>query len=223
MDSVRIQCAHTPTTRRLPTNTMFEEGVTHRAALLQYIHGHRALEADALDDLHEPKQRLDDQFNSASFSMARCVMYPCNNHDQMMSTCHCPTYPRITFPGLPTGHGINIDTRRTVARLHLNLGHPSPQEFIRMVAYYGGAPSAVTTCIQHLHCATCKRLKSPQQPRPATMPKFTAGQFGDEVQGDIFYFSLQRLSQSWAWSIRPLDFTRQQYVRAATQPTPSRW
>ena len=96
----------------------------------------------------------------------------------------------ITFPNLPTGHGINLETRKTVARLHLNLGHPSPQELTRMVAYYGGAPSSTTTCIQHLRCATCDRLKNVQQPRPATMPKFTAGQFGDEVQGDLFYVRL---------------------------------
>ena len=59
-----------------------------------------------------------------------------------------------------------------------------------MVAYYGGAPSSITTCIPHLRCATCDRLKNIQQPRPAAMPKFTAGQFGDEVQGDIFYVRL---------------------------------
>ena len=107
---------------------------------------------------------------------------------KMLPLADLPT--DITFPGLPSGHGINVDTRRTVARLHLNLGHPSPQELIRMVAYYGGAPSAIITCIQHLKCSTCERLKSPQQPRPATMPKFIAGQFGDEVQGDLFYVRL---------------------------------
>ena len=191
MDSVRIQCAHTPTTRRLPTNTMFEEGVTHRAALLQYIDGHRALEVEALDNLHQPKQRFERPVQLGIFLYGKMRDVPVQQprpDDVEVPLSNLPT--DITFPGLPTGHGINIDTRRTVARLHLNLGHPSPQELIRMVAYYGGAPSAVTTCIQHLHCATCERLKSPQQPRPATMPKFIAGQFGDEVQGDIFYLRL---------------------------------
>ena len=83
----------------------------------------------------------------------------------------------------------NIDVGH-VARLHINLRHPSPQDLTRMVAYYGGAPSSITTCIQHLRCSTCDRLKSPQQPRPTTMPKFIAGQFGDEIQGGIFYLRL---------------------------------
>ena len=82
---------------------------------------------------------------------------------------------------------MSLEVKRTVARLHLNLGHPTQQELMRMVAYYGGAPANVMTAIQHLKCSTCERLRSPQAPRPATMPKFTAGQFGDEIQGDIFY------------------------------------
>jgi len=77
-----------------------------------------------------------------------------------------------------------------VARLHLNLGHPSAQELTRMIAHYGGAPGHVLSCIQHLHCATCHRLKDVQKARPATTPSFTVGQFADEVQGDLFYVRL---------------------------------
>ena len=93
----------------------------------------------------------------------------------------------ITFPNLPSGHGISLEVRKTVARLLLNLGHPSQQELMRMIAYYGGVPANIITAVQHLKCSTCERLKSPQPPRPATMPKFVAGQFGDEFQGDIFF------------------------------------
>ena len=53
----------------------------------------------------------------------------------------------------------NIDVGH-VARLHINLRHPSPQDLTRMVAYYGGAPSSITTFIQHLRCSTCDRLKT---------------------------------------------------------------
>ena len=52
-----------------------------------------------------------------------------------------------------------------------------------MVACYGGVPNLVSPCIQHL----CKRLAPPQKPRPSTMPSMVVGQFGDSVEGDIFY------------------------------------
>ena len=193
MDTVRIQVAPTPTTRRLPTNAAFDLGVTHRAALLQFNDGRRALELESLQDLQLPKQRFDKPVKTAIFMFGkmRDAPDPQPTADDTQPNLPIPNLPTdITFPNLPTGHGINLETRKTVARLHLNLGHPSPQELTRMVAYYGGAPSSVTTCIQHLRCATCDRLKNVQQPRPATMPKFTAGQFGDEVQGDIFYVRL---------------------------------
>lgn len=193
MNAVRIQCAYTPTTRRIPTALAFDSEVTSRAALLEYANGRRALEVDNILELQLPKQRFDTPVAVAIFMYGTLREEPptrptATDEDAKLPLADLPT--DITFPGLPSGHGINVDTRRTVARLHLNLGHPSPQELIRMVAYYGGAPSAIITCIQHLKCSTCERLKSPQQPRPATMPKFIAGQFGDEVQGDLFYVRL---------------------------------
>ena len=193
MNAVRIQCAYTPTTRRIPTALAFDSEVTSRAALLEYANGRRVLEVDNILELQLPKQRFDTPVAVAIFMYGTLREEPptrptATDEDAKLPLADLPT--DITFPGLPSGHGINVDTRRTVARLHLNLGHPSPQELIRMVAYYGGAPSTIITCIQHLKCSTCDRLKSPQQPRPATMPKFIAGQFGDEVQGDLFYVRL---------------------------------
>ena len=58
MDTARIQAASTPTTRRLPTNTAFNKGVSHRAALLQYNDGQRVLELEQLQDLQLPKQGI---------------------------------------------------------------------------------------------------------------------------------------------------------------------
>ena len=193
LNAVRIQCAYTPTTRRIPTALAFDNEVTCRAALLQYVNGRRTLEVDNIVDLQLPKQRFDTPVEVAIFMYGTMRNEPSampkgTDDDAKLPLADMPT--DITFPGLPSGHGINLDTRRTVARLHLNLGHPSPQELIRMIAYYGGAPSAIITCVQHLKCSTCGRLKSPQQPRPATMPKFTAGQFGDEIQGDLFFVRL---------------------------------
>ena len=187
MDAVRIQCAHTPTTRRIPTAVIMEAKTTHRAALLQYVDGTRDLEVENVEELHLPRQRFDRPVQMAIFMYGSPRQQPDvqprgDNLDNQLPLADLPT--DVSFPNL---NGVNTETKRTVARLHLNLGHPSPQELMRMIAYYGGAPTAIMTAVQHLKCATCERLKPPQPPRPATMPKFVAGQFGDELQGDIFY------------------------------------
>ena len=186
MDAVRIQVAHTPTTRRLPTSILLD--ISHRACVLQYTDGSRALELEHLPDLQFPKQRFVKpvQFAIFMYGTMREVQQPAEySNDPLIPLRDLPT--DITFPGLTQQHQVDQDTRRLVARLHLNLGHPSSQELSRMVAYYGGAPPAVNMCIQHLKCATCERLKPPQHPRPATTAKMTVGQFGDELQGDFVY------------------------------------
>lgn len=66
-NAVKIQCAHTPTTRRFPVATTFEKGVTHRAALLQYADGQRTLELEALDEVQLPKQRFQKPVKIAIF------------------------------------------------------------------------------------------------------------------------------------------------------------
>ena len=191
MDAVRIQVVWTPTTRRLPPSTLLE--MTHRGALLHFADGTRTLELEHLSELQFPKQRFVKpvQLGIFIYGVMREVQGPPQLRDQesQPSTVPLRDLPTdVTFPGLP--EGIPVDTRRMVARLHLNLGHPSSSEMTRMIAHYGGAPGHVLSCIQHLHCATCHRLKDVQKARPAATPSFTVGQFADEVQGDLFYVRL---------------------------------
>ena len=188
MNLIRIQVVSTPTTRRMPPAIMLD--YTHRASLLQYANGQRQLELEPLHQIQHPKQRFKSPVQIAVFMFGtmRRSDEPEPQTEETPPSIPLSGLPTdITFPGLPQSHGINIDTRRLVARLHLNMGHPSRQEMLRMVAYYGGVPNSVSTCIQHLECATCKRLAPPQKPRPSTMPSMVVGQFGDSVEGDIFY------------------------------------
>ena len=48
-------------------------------------------------------------------------------------------------------------------------------------------PDAVYECAKKLRCATCERLRPKQPPRPSGKPSLVVGQFGDELQMDIFY------------------------------------
>ena len=79
------------------------------------------------------------------------------------------------------------DVKRAIARLHINLGHPTAQELTRLLAYQGKISASIIKTVQHLECATCERLRLPQHPRPAAMPRMQAGQFNDEVQMDVFF------------------------------------
>ena len=176
MDLVRIQAASTPTTRRMPTNVLLD--ITHRAAVLDFNDGTRSYELDGLADLQFPKQRFTKPVKVALFLFGtmRSVVVPADQDEERRP-------PHLPLLGLST----DISFRKLAARLHLNLGHPSKQEMMRMVSYYSNPPNTIIQCIQHLQCSTCTRLAPPQKARPSTIPDFTVGQFADVVEGDVFY------------------------------------
>lgn len=183
MNLVRIQAAHAPTTRRTPTSVLLD--VTHRATLLEHSDGTRHLELENLADIQFPKQRFAKAVQLALFMFGtmREASQPQPQQDDLPPHIPLANLPTdITFPGLPTG--INLETRKVAARLRIQLGHPTKQELGRMLAYYGQVPNSLTQAVQRMTCATCTRLAPPQPARPTTL---AAGQFADEIQGDIFY------------------------------------
>ena len=154
----------------------------------------RHLELEKLADIQFPKQRFAKPVQIAVFMFGtmRETQQPEIQQDDLPAHLPVANLPTdITFPNLP--HGINLETRKVAARLHLQLGHPTKQELCRMLAYYGNTPSTLTRAVQHLSCATCARLAPPQAPRPTTMTSTTVGQFSDEIQGDIFYLDAPTL------------------------------
>ena len=183
MDTSRIQVVHTPTTRRLPTSMLLE--ITHRAALLQYNDGARNLELEHLPEIQFPKQRFHKGVQIAIFAygIMRSEPEPVQQaaDSDALPLADLPT--DITFPGATN---CNSETKKMIARLHLNLGHPSKQELLRMLAYHGPVSSTVVQAAQTLRCSTCLRTAPPQNARPAALPRYV-GQFNDEIQIDIFW------------------------------------
>ena len=114
MNAVRIQVAHTPTTRRLPQAVLLE--MTHRVCVLQYTDGTRALEVDHLPELQFPKQRFDKPVQFAIFMYGTM-----HEHREPRVEADDPLIPirdlptDITFPGLTQQHQIPPETRRLVA------------------------------------------------------------------------------------------------------------
>lgn len=93
-------------------------------------------------------------------------------------------WPSLTFPDInPT---ISKEVKASVARLHVNAGHPNNQELKRLLATHGSINSQVLTAIEHLRCGSCIRTSRPTPPRSASMPAFTL-QLGERIQADIVW------------------------------------
>ena len=185
IDAIRIQVVSSPTTRRIPSNV--DEYYT-RAAFLHYNDDSRAVEVEDLGDLQYPRQRFSKPVRFAVFAYGHRRNVP------EASAAKSSTLSPTTVPNLSTDidfPGISVETpqeiRSSVARLHLNLGHPSRQELCRLLAYEGNLPDSVYECARKLRCATCERLRPKQPPRPSGKPSLVIGQFGDELQMDVFY------------------------------------
>ena len=185
MDAVRIQVAHTP--RR------FHSDIPHlaRGAAFQHADGSRLVEVEQLDEVRRPKGPFSKPVQYAVF-----IYGSSRQADESQRAAQDDPGPEVPISGLPTDitfpgcDKIPISVRRSVARLHTNLGHPSAQELNRLLCHRGVPSSGVQECVRKLSCATCQRLAGPQQPRPSSTPSLQAGHFGDLVQGDFFWVRL---------------------------------
>ncbi|CAE7350990.1 GIP [Symbiodinium sp. KB8] len=177
----RIQCVQTPTQRRMPPDIPY----TARAAFLMYADGGRAVEVEDLNLVQQPKQRF-----------AKAVRYAILAYGDLLEDDAGPkpdSPPEVPVAGLPTDVSfpglaptVPMEVRRAIARAHVNLGHASPQELLRLAVQTGNPSDLFLQAIRKLRCSTCERLRGPQQPPPATIVA-RATQFGDRVEADIFY------------------------------------
>ena len=177
----RVQLAKAPAAKRLPTDL----GYSHRGWALRYSDGTLEVESEDLGTIEYPKQKFSRPVAFAIF------FYGYAEDDKTEKPV--PQLPGdivpglrtdITFPDLPAG--VPREVQASVARLHVNAGHPSRQELTRLFVAHGVLTPHVLSCLQHLSCGTCKRTQNPQHPRPAAIPVMT-GQFGDRLQADRFW------------------------------------
>ena len=189
MRAVKIQAAPTPIQRRF----LMDQPHSARGVALEYIDGKRTIEVEQLEEVRQPKRRFEQAVKYAVFIYGDSLDAPSHPRggdadDPSVPVSGLPT--DISFPNL--GAQVPPEIRRSVARLHANLGHPSSQELCRLLLHRGVPNSSVLECVRHLRCATCERLKGPQQPKPASAGTIstTASQFNELIQGDFFYVRL---------------------------------
>ena len=193
-DLKRIQLSRGPVQRRLPKDIQY----SHRGAVIEYADGTIDVEAESLDGMHFPKQKFKKAVSYAVFwfgdadpGAAQPEQLPAppdpDPHEPPADqrTATTTTRSPVTFPGCP--NDVTTDTKAAVTRLHLNLGHPTEKEMIRLLAWQGAVSRHLLTAVKHLQCESCSRTKLPRQPRPSALPVANMGQFNDHVQSDIFY------------------------------------
>lgn len=185
MDATRIQVVANPTTRQLPLQFY---DYTGRACFLIHSDDTRA---EQLDEMRFPRQRFTKPVRVPVFVYGYRRLEPESAETSSITTTG--VVPAV-IPGLPTdvdfpglSKDIGQEVRTSIARIHCNMGHPSKEELCRLLAHQGDVPDKVYECARKLRCATCERLRPPQQPRPSAMPRPFMGQFGDEVQMDFVY------------------------------------
>ena len=202
---VRVLLYRAPPQRRLPREFFF----THRGAALQYQDGHIEVEHEALDGMHFPKQRFRQGVSHAIFwygyadpPQAKATTQPSAETSTSIKDAKDVEHPvkeasgpdivapsskiaAVTFPGCPSD--VPNEVRSAVTRLHLNLGHPTEKELLRLLAWQGAISKHMITAVKHLQCASCSRSKRAAQPRPSAMPVANLGQFNDNLQSDVFF------------------------------------
>ncbi|CAJ1340013.1 unnamed protein product, partial [Effrenium voratum] len=152
----RVQVAVTPMARRLPRDINY----SHRGAVLLLLDGKMMIEVEDVRQVQFPKARFENPISAAIF------FYGFTEEDapQGQPAPEDPLLPvvglrtDITFPGIPLN--VSKEVRASVARLHVNAGHPSKQELKRLLAAHGALNLPVATALEHIKWQFAERLQA---------------------------------------------------------------
>lgn len=67
--------------------------------------------------------------------------------------------------------GVTADDRQKIRRLHVNLGHPSKESFLRFLSAGRIRREVIQWVRKEFQCATCESAVVPKAPRPAVVPR----------------------------------------------------
>ena len=182
----RVQVSWTPASRRFPSDFAY----THRGAALLLTNGQILIEHEDLAQVMYPKQRYLEPVRVGLHFYGHA---PEDEPEVPPPVPQDEDAPK-RVPGLSTeiwfegiGNTLNPDLKRSLARLHANMGHPQKEELIRMLAASNSLSSKVLTGIESLRCGTCQRLTLPKKPSVSSTSALTSSQFGDKLQSDVVY------------------------------------
>ena len=184
----RVQAAWTPQSRRWPQDIPF----THCGAALMLTTGEVVIESEDLSQVTYPKQRFAKPIRVAIFFYGVPNKTP---EVEEATTEEAPgqssTRPlhgfetEIWFEDAP--REVDKKLQYSLARLHVNMGHPGRAELIRMLAASGNLSRKVLLGLDSLRCGSCQRLQKPRPPPVSSVAPVFTGFFGEVLQADLVY------------------------------------
>jgi len=186
----RIQIARNPKARRLPTDFPY----LHRATVALKTNGEIFVESEPIEKVSFPRTRFVDPVKIAIFIFGTAPESPerpkdGSDDDQDVDfrvPCHPKSFKHgdeLWFEGIDSKQ-CPRSIRVIIARMHMNLGHPSNPELIKLLLLDGASAQSLAAA-SALRCGPCLRKKASGRPRPTTMPRF--GQFGDRCYCDVVF------------------------------------
>ena len=187
----RIQATRMPKAHRAPYDLPW----TRRGACLLYNDGTLHLETDDRRRLAYPRLRFPKPVVFALFwfgvapsdepqpEVREDLPDPQGEAVPLPEPRVSSTHDEIAFEDLSQAR-CPLDIRRTVARVHINLGHPSREDLVRHLQAAGAPTTAVIG--PRVFDAQSARGTRPVKPRPSDIP-LSPHSFGEKLLCDVFY------------------------------------
>ena len=191
----RVQAAWTPAARRWPEDVPF----THRGAALRTTTGQIVIEDEDLAAAHYPKQRYTQPMRLGIFFFGMAPDDQDKQQEGQDQEAEKKEPSSELLPGFKTEiwfEGGPMDMTRelksSLARLHVNMGHASREELVRILAASNNLNSKVIAGLDALRCGSCIRLKQPKKPPTSSTAIATkhSGFFGENLESDIVYMRI---------------------------------
>ena len=186
-DIARVQVAHLPKARRLPTDIAY----THRAAVFKCNDDTIEVESEPIDSPSGPRLRFSKPIKVAIFIFGVAPESPpepdgrpdeLGTSDPIDEERHAGL-AHISFPGLTDAQCPRV-VKQTVARVHENFGHPRRRDLVVILANEGASLASLQAA-RALRCTVCDRLVRPKEARPTKLPR--VGYFNERVSFDVVF------------------------------------
>eukprot|EP00435_Cladocopium_sp_Y103_P026409 s1542_g6.t1 len=189
---VKMQVAWCPQARRWPTDVP----LSHRGAALRTTTGQLVIESEDLVSTANPKQRYTQGMRLGIFIFGNA---PDDAEDDKPDAGPSETSSSAPLPGFKTeiwfenaSPNLTSSMKSSLARLHLNMGHATREELVRILAASSNLTSNVLAGLDALRCGSCIRMKQPRPP-PTSSCSTAASQTGffvEHLKSDIVYIRL---------------------------------
>ncbi|CAJ1354878.1 unnamed protein product [Effrenium voratum] len=187
----RLQLVYQPLVMRMPTTFPY----THRGSSVMYNDNEIEHFVEDLSDVLRPRSRFRKPVNFGIFYYGYDMEETTSStttpaaEQQPQDSAQQPLPSQVVQDGISFTRPIKLDdnTKRALCRMHRNMGHAHNNELKKLLAMNGINDPAIHDAVTYMKCTSCERTKAPPKPNPTASEVPDFGQFGDKLQGDVFY------------------------------------